>query len=267
MPIETICQTCNNRLRVADEHAGKLARCPKCQSVYTVPNPQAAGSAGAIFSGGPSASSADQWRLKTADGMIYGPVPRSDMDRWLSEGRVTPDSQLLQEGTDKWLHAAQVYPQLKSAGFAAPAPSSSAPSLSTSYAPTTSSFGTQYGASHSATSTGNPFSSSNPFSENSVAQSPFAGPAYGGMPASFGRYAKPHRGVLILMLGILGLTICGLIGIPAAFMGMADLREMSSGRMDPSGKGLTIAGMVMGWVCVGLFALGILFFVFAALAG
>jgi hypothetical protein len=70
-----------------------------------------------------------------------------------------------------------------------------------------------------------------------------------------------------LVLGILGLTLCGLIGIPAAFMGMSDLREMNAGRMDPSGKGLTIAGMIMGWICVALFALGILIFLVSIIAG
>jgi hypothetical protein len=262
MPIETICQTCNNRLRVADEHAGKLARCPKCQSVYTVPTPQAAGSAGAM-----SSSAVDQWRLKTADGMIYGPVPRADMDRWLTEGRVTPDSQLLQEGTDKWRWAKEVYPQLATAGFAAPAPTTTS-SLSSAYAPTSASFSDQYGAKADRPSTGgNPFAASNPFSESTVQQNPYSAPTYGGSTFNVGRPYQPHRGVLILILGILGLTVCGLIGLPAAFMGLADLREINAGRMDPSGKGLTIAGMVMGWICVGLFALGILIVLLGVLAG
>lgn len=265
MPIETICQTCNNRLRVADEHAGKLARCPKCQSVYTVPNPQAAGSAGALASTSPL----DQWRLKTGDGMIYGPVPRADMDRWLTEGRVTPDSQLLQEGTDKWQWAREVYPQLSAAGFAAPPPDASGAALSSAYAPTSASFGSLYGGSASNSPAGvNPFSGAgNPFSESNVQQNPYGAPAYGGMSPFAGRYYQPHRGVLILVLGILGLSLCGLIGIPAAFMGLTDLRAMNDGRMDPSGKGLTIAGMILGWICVGLLVLAILFIAIGIAAG
>src|SRR5687767_1165236 len=39
MPIETSCQGCGRLLRVADEHAGKLARCPHCQTIYNVPLP------------------------------------------------------------------------------------------------------------------------------------------------------------------------------------------------------------------------------------
>lgn len=265
MPIETICQTCNNRLRVADEHAGKLARCPKCQSVYTVPTPQAAGGFGAsVSAAGGSASGSDQWRLRTADGMVYGPVSRADLDRWLVEGRVTADSHLLQDGAAQWVHASQVYPQLATA-------SRSGSTLSSAYAPAGASFGSQYGGVPSPQATaGNPFggsSGSNPFSEASVAQNPYGSPAYGGMQGPYQSFARPHRGALVLVLGILGLTACALIGIPAAFLGMSDLREMNAGRMDPSGKGLTIAGMVMGLICCAMFALGFLLMLFVIIAG
>jgi hypothetical protein len=61
---------------------------------------------------------------------------------------------------------------------------------------------------------------------------------------------KPHRGTLILVLGILGIVMCGLIGIPAWIMGNADLREMDAGRMDPSGRSTTNAGKICGIVGV-----------------
>ena len=50
---------------------------------------------------------------------------------------------------------------------------------------------------------------------------------------------KPHRGVLILVLGILGIVCCFICGIIAWVMGNGDLREMAAGTMDPSGQGLT----------------------------
>jgi hypothetical protein len=37
MPIELSCSGCGQTLRVADEHAGKMARCPKCGTVVSVP--------------------------------------------------------------------------------------------------------------------------------------------------------------------------------------------------------------------------------------
>jgi hypothetical protein len=59
---------------------------------------------------------------------------------------------------------------------------------------------------------------------------------------------KPHRGALILTLGILGILVCGLCGIFAWVFGNADLREISAGRMDPKGRQLTEAGKICGIV-------------------
>jgi len=61
---------------------------------------------------------------------------------------------------------------------------------------------------------------------------------------------RPHRGGLILALGILGLVCCFICGIVAWVMGSNDLREMAAGRMDPSGQGLTQAGKICGMISV-----------------
>lgn len=61
---------------------------------------------------------------------------------------------------------------------------------------------------------------------------------------------RPHRGVLILVLGILGIVCCFICGIIAWVMGNNDLREIDAGRMDPSGRGLTQAGKICGMVGV-----------------
>ena len=61
---------------------------------------------------------------------------------------------------------------------------------------------------------------------------------------------RPHRGGLILALGILGIVCCFICGIIAWVMGNGDLREMAAGRMDPSGQGLTQAGKICGMVSV-----------------
>lgn len=71
---------------------------------------------------------------------------------------------------------------------------------------------------------------------------------------------KPHRGTLILVLGILGLVLCGPLGIAAWIMGQGDLKEMDAGQMDPSGRSLTNAGRICGIIATILFALGILVF-------
>jgi hypothetical protein len=61
----------------------------------------------------------------------------------------------------------------------------------------------------------------------------------------------PHRGTLILVLGILSIVLgCfGLILGPIAWvMGAGDLQEMRLGRMDREGEGLTNAGRICGIV-------------------
>ena len=82
----------------------------------------------------------------------------------------------------------------------------------------------------------------------------------------------PHRGTLILILGILSLVMCGIFtGIPAWIMGKGDLEAMANGTMDPSGEGLTKAGKICGLISViltGIAIVGwILIFVLAIGAG
>ena len=60
---------------------------------------------------------------------------------------------------------------------------------------------------------------------------------------------KPHRGILILILGILSLLVCGFFtGIPTWIMGSRDLKEMDAGIMDPEGRGITTAGKICGMI-------------------
>ena len=66
-------------------------------------------------------------------------------------------------------------------------------------------------------------------------------PAYPGQTG-----LKPHRATVVLVLGILGLVVCFICGIIAWVMGNGDIREMDAGRMDPSGRGMTQAGRIIG---------------------
>ena len=68
---------------------------------------------------------------------------------------------------------------------------------------------------------------------------------------------RPHRGGLILALGILGLVCCFICGIIAWVMGSNDLKEMAAGRMDPAGQGLTQAGKICGMISVILQIIGL----------
>lgn len=60
--------------------------------------------------------------------------------------------------------------------------------------------------------------------------------------------AEPHRGVLILVLGILGWMVCGLLGTAAWIMGKRDLELMRQGRMDREGEALTRVGYILGLI-------------------
>lgn len=89
-----------------------------------------------------------------------------------------------------------------------------------------------------------------------------------GQPQPSTGQLKPHRGVLILVLGILGLVLCFILGIIAWVMGNNDLQEMAAGRMDPTGEGLTKAGKICGMIATILFILGaIVFLLFAVVSG
>jgi hypothetical protein len=57
---------------------------------------------------------------------------------------------------------------------------------------------------------------------------------------------KPHRGGLILTLGLIGLFVCCPLCLAAWVMGSGDLHEMDAGMMDPSGRSSTSSGRNIG---------------------
>ena len=248
MAIETQCPGCNRRLQVADEHAGKQARCPSCGSIYTVPasgvQRKSTNSAPAIereetFSGIVSSSDRGEpeksirWYMRTPEGQTYGPVDRSELDVWLAEGRITVDCELRDESTQIWQAADHIYGVLR-----APAPSARQPSMASSlpsgYSPATA----------------------RPTTTAAVAPQ---------------RFTRPHRAGLVLVLGIVGfvlgtmLPICPICSIMAWVMGTSDLNEMRAGRMDPSGRSMTQAGQILGMIYSVLWILGAVIFVLICL--
>ena len=117
MAIDSTCQKCGKQLRVGDEHAGEQARCPNCQTVYTVPQLTPAAALARMSAGG---TLPDSWQMKTPEGLVYGPIVKAELDSWLQQGRVTPRCQILQEGEQQWRWAAEVYPELRPAAPMAP---------------------------------------------------------------------------------------------------------------------------------------------------
>ncbi len=79
---------------------------------------------------------------------------------------------------------------------------------------------------------------------------------------------QPHRGGLILTLGILSLVCCGVFtGIPAWIMGNNDLAEIRAGRMDREGEGTTNAGRICGMIGTILGAIGLVCGLIQLIAG
>jgi predicted Zn finger-like uncharacterized protein len=70
---------------------------------------------------------------------------------------------------------------------------------------------------------------------------------------------EPHRGGLVLTLGILGLVLCGFLGPVAWYMGAQDLDKMRRGVMDKSGYGVTQAGYILGIIATVFTVIGCLF--------
>lgn len=87
--------------------------------------------------------------------------------------------------------------------------------------------------------------------------SPYASPLAPSQRGPFGGAGQPHRGGLILGLGIASLVLlfCLPIGIAAWVMGAGDLKQIRAGQIDPAGEGLTQAGMILGIISTVLGAL------------
>ena len=224
MAIESICAGCGQRLSVADENAGKRARCPACGHIYTIPPASSIGAAppaelaplpldqgaspGDSFSAGTTSGSfggftsdraGDQrYWMRTVDGTEYGPVDAATLQRWFHEGRVGPGYQIRQSEFANWQAAELFRP-----GF----PSSSGAPVA---APL------------------------NPYS-----------PAHDPGTGMF-RYPKSDQSVLILVMGILGFACCPVFGIVAWVMGHTALNDIQAGLVDPGTKGLVQAGYYLG---------------------
>jgi len=226
LSIEIQCAGCESHLRVADSHAGKQARCPKCGTIQTIPGtlvPQPAatpslgnsptgnlpefsaaaarpnaGAFGAERAGSPYApaprgfeNGPDEWYLRTPDGREYGPVPRRELNNWVGENRVSTQCRIRRALGD-WTPATTHYPDL----------------------PT----GTQR-----------------------IDSTPSAG----WTPTSI--YPERHRGGLILALGIIGLVVsCPILSVMAWVMGSKDLGKMRARVMDPAGEDMTKVGYALG---------------------
>ena len=129
MPIQFACSSCQKKLQVPDDAAGKKGRCNQCGHLNTIPSASDAESAASFVTkaaetevAAPQApvqqafTSATYSVRSSVNGAVFGPADRPTLDQWLSEGRITPDCQLLETGTQTWIAAKSFFPSLGGGG-------------------------------------------------------------------------------------------------------------------------------------------------------
>ena len=184
----------------------------------------------------PTTTAGDTWHLKTPEGPIYGPISWREVHDWAAQGRISADCHLAETNSGPWQEAGDVLPQLRPSPQPQPtsAPAAAPPTMHTWAVPPPESI------------------------------SPATAPA-----SATNRYLVPHRGGLILALGLIGFVVsCPIFSLMAWVMGSHDLNEMRAGRMDRQGEGMTQAGQVLGMILSALWILGgvITLFVIGVLA-
>ena len=253
MPIQSTCSGCGQILRVADEHFGKLAKCPSCGTVYRVGEtngptnaiapstpeitpasdpidpfakldrgPQSIGGPpplSPIDNSIPQSSFADSIKAKsyfaqTPDGKVYGPVDYATLEKWAAEGRL--NTQCLAKAAEQtsWTTIGQL-------------------------------FGTE----------------TNPYAVN-------YNPA-GGTQTAMPQPTTADRSAIILTLGILSWFICcvgQICAIVAVVLGYQDLRPEKTALMSPNAKTMTQVGFYLALVNLALSVIGFIFYFVAAFA-
>jgi uncharacterized membrane protein YjgN (DUF898 family) len=77
-------------------------------------------------------------------------------------------------------------------------------------------------------------------------------------PQESGGYPEQSQATTILVLGILGIVICGILAPFAWNMGNKELAAIDAGRRSPENRGTANAGRILGIVGTVLLAIGII---------
>ena len=82
-------------------------------------------------------------------------------------------------------------------------------------------------------------------------------------PSESGAYPESSQATTALVLGILGVVVCGILAPIAWSMGTKELEAIDSGRRPPQNRGTANAGRILGIIGTVLLAIGIIFIVLA----
>ena len=133
MPIDSTCSGCGKMLRVADDFAGRKARCPICGVIYVVGDsgmqavavesgnakttyeqPIDSNSLGSIepLAGSESLSSPiaptparinEEFFVGTPNQSVYGPTDRQTVLDWITQGRLDDSCHIRQSNSEQWI--------------------------------------------------------------------------------------------------------------------------------------------------------------------
>ncbi len=250
MAIDSTCTGCGKTLRVPDEFAGKQARCPVCQSVYSVPANPTSMPIDSPWQRYDSSTSLEP--LQPTLPSIPASVPAPEPTSTFSDPRIGSDI----AGTS--LNS----PASLTARFFARTPTGA------EYGPVDAETVLQWEREGRLNDTcmvrddcgGHWIALSSWKFQFQPKTNPFAGSIPG--PTAFGSipqvgnqsvsYQKPGQGALVLVLGIVswvlcitffGAPICSLICV---VIGLNDLQRIKRGEASPDNKGLTIIGLIIG---------------------
>jgi len=172
-----------------------------------------------------------QWYY-SKNGTQLGPVEENVLRAKLASGEVSTTDLVWREGLPDWLPAARVAELASQSSF----PSAALPI---------------------------------PSGPGGVVNSPYSPPVYGGSALPVGPLAPPTSGLAIasLVCGILGLITCLFLpGIPAVICGHMALSQIDAPGARIGGRGMAIAGLVMGYISVVMTFGGIILFAIGAFA-
>ena len=260
MTIEFACHSCGSTLRVDEVHLGKQARCPNCSTVQLVqrqdsneaeqkpaslsgtgdpgqndpyeqtdPHQQIGSDvdgrigSSAATSANAAGDSANGWRVRTPDGQVFGPASQTEVEKWVQEGRINEQCLVQKPGEQIWQSATIAIDRFQQ------------------LSPKNLDFSTV-----AAGSGGGQYS--------------YAGTPHTPQHNPYQNY-RSHKGALLLVFGILGVMLCPIFSIVAWIMGHGELAAIKRGEVDPGGKGLALAGYVLGIVGTIILLLQLLFFV------
>lgn len=152
-----------------------------------------------------------QYYFKAENGEEYGPISADDISNWQRQGRMNSESLVRYEDSENWQ------------------PLSSFSELSSTH--TSQQLLSGAGSTLDSNNESPATQATEPQQRNE-------------------QHYQPHRGVMIMVFGILGIACCFPFGIAAWVMGHNDMKLIDSGVMDPTGRNMTNGGKICGIVSV-----------------